>query len=69
MKTNLKLPAEILDLRVLTLQEIAAAEGVSFATLKRLIADRKGPRTIQLSTRRVGVRVGDWRAWQQTRLR
>jgi predicted DNA-binding transcriptional regulator AlpA len=63
------IPAELNDLRVLTLQEIAALEGVSFATLKRLIAVGLGPKTIQLSVRRVGVRVCDYRAWQEERLR
>jgi predicted DNA-binding transcriptional regulator AlpA len=63
------LPTELLDLRVLTLQEVADLCGISLATLKRLIADGQGPRTIQLSTRRVGVRVIDYKQWQQDRLR
>ena len=60
------LPAELLDLRVMTLQEAADLSGISFATLKRMGPD--GPKTIRISTRRVGVRVIDLRLWQEARL-
>jgi predicted DNA-binding transcriptional regulator AlpA len=56
------------DLRVITLQEFATSQGISFATLQRMIARGDGPKTIRLSTRRVGVRVADARAWQQERV-
>jgi predicted DNA-binding transcriptional regulator AlpA len=54
------------DLRVLTLREVADHLGMSLATLKRM---NDGPRTIRLSTRRVGVRVVDLRQWQEGRVR
>jgi predicted DNA-binding transcriptional regulator AlpA len=57
------------DLRVLTLNETADNLGISIATLKRMNADGLGPKTIQLSVRRVGVRVIDLQRWQEARLR
>ena len=64
---NENLTAE--QLRVLTLREWAALNGFSFMTGKRLIARGDGPVTIQLSPRRVGVRVIDNARWQAARLR
>jgi predicted DNA-binding transcriptional regulator AlpA len=57
------------DLKVLTLPEIATLEGTSVATLKRTMDDGLGPKVIQLSKRRIGVRVLDYRKWQEQRLR
>lgn len=57
------------ELKVLTLKEWAALNGFSLMTGKRLIAGGEGPRIIQLSPRRVGVRVIDNRVWQEERLR
>jgi predicted DNA-binding transcriptional regulator AlpA len=57
------------DLRVITLQEFAASQGLSFATVQRMIARGEGPRTIRLSLRRVGVRIIDLKEWQQSRVR
>jgi predicted DNA-binding transcriptional regulator AlpA len=57
------------DLRVIALPDVAKTLGISFATLKREIARGAGPKTIRLSTRRVGVRVGDLRVWQEARVR
>ena len=57
------------DQRVLTLKEWAALNGFSFMTGKRLIARGEGPTTIQLSARRVGVRMIDNARWQAARLR
>jgi hypothetical protein len=57
------------DLRVLTLREWAALNTLSFQTAKRLLADGRGPKTIQLSDRRVGIRVIDNRRWQEARTR
>jgi len=57
------------DLKVLTLREWAKLNGISFQTAKRLFAAGDGPVTVQLSPRRVGVRMIDnWR-WQEQRLR
>jgi predicted DNA-binding transcriptional regulator AlpA len=57
------------DLRVITLQEFAESQGISFATLQRMIKRGEGPKIIRLSPRRVGVRVIDGREWQQARVR
>jgi predicted DNA-binding transcriptional regulator AlpA len=57
------------DLKVLTLREFAALNGFSFMTAKRLFKRGQGPVTIQLSPKRVGVRMIDARRWQEARLR
>jgi hypothetical protein len=57
------------ELKVLTLKEWAALNTLSFGTAKRLISDGLGPKTIQLSKRRIGVRVIDALAWQEARVR
>jgi predicted DNA-binding transcriptional regulator AlpA len=57
------------DLKVLTLREWANLNSLSFATAKRLFADGEGPATIQLSPRRIGIRMIDNRRWQEARLR
>ena len=57
------------ELRVLTVKEFAALNSISAGTAKRLFADGVGPQTIQLSKRRVGVRVIDNRRWQEARVR
>jgi len=57
------------DQKVLTLREWANLNSLSFQTAKRLFADGKGPTTVQLSARRVGVRVIDNRRWQESRIR
>jgi predicted DNA-binding transcriptional regulator AlpA len=57
------------ELRVLTLREWAALNSLSFGTAKRLFAEGKGPKTVQLSARRVGVRMIDARRWQEARVR
>lgn len=55
--------------RVLSLREWAQLNAISFGTAKRLFLQGKGPRTIQLSAKRVGVRMIDNFEWQQARLR
>ena len=57
------------EVKVLTLREWAKLNGFSFMTAKRLFKRGEGPTTIQLSPRRVGVRVIDNRIWQEKRLR
>jgi predicted DNA-binding transcriptional regulator AlpA len=57
------------DLKVLTLKQWAKLTGVSFQTAKRLIAAGDGPRIIQLSTKRIGVRMIDAARWSEQRLR
>jgi len=55
--------------RVLTLREWANLNSLSFGTAKRIFAEGRGPTTVQLSKRRVGVRMIDNRIWQEARLR
>jgi predicted DNA-binding transcriptional regulator AlpA len=57
------------DLAVMTLRQFAALNGFSFMTVKRLFKRGEGPITIQLSPKRVGVRMIDARRWQESRLR
>jgi predicted DNA-binding transcriptional regulator AlpA len=54
--------------RVLTLAQWYTLNGFSRATAQRLIARGKGPRLIQLSERRIGIRLCDHREWQTSRL-
>jgi hypothetical protein len=68
-RQKLELPLSLEDLKVLTLKEIAALEGTCVPTLRRQIAAGDGPPLIQLSARRRGIRVGDYRAWQESRVR
>jgi hypothetical protein len=55
------------DDRVMTFRTWCEVNDFSEATGRRLRRDGKGPTFIQLSDRRVGVRVGDNRRWQQSR--
>jgi predicted DNA-binding transcriptional regulator AlpA len=52
---------------VLTNRETIEVLHVSRATLNRLDRAGEGPPKIQLSARRVGRRLGDVRAWLQSR--
>jgi hypothetical protein len=56
-------------LKVLTVREWCALNGISEASGKRLIRDGKGPATIQLSERRIGIRRVDNARWQESRVR
>jgi predicted DNA-binding transcriptional regulator AlpA len=53
--------------RVLSLREYAELNGISIATLRRLIRAGEGPMTTRLSARRVGVRDDHGRQWQDAR--
>jgi predicted DNA-binding transcriptional regulator AlpA len=57
------------DQRVLSLKEWAKLNGFSWMTGKRLIAAGEGPTVLQLSPRRIGIRMIDNARWQATRLR
>ena len=57
------------DLQVMTIPQTAALDQVSPITLLRQIKNGTGPRTIQLSARRIGIRVRDYREWQESRIR
>jgi predicted DNA-binding transcriptional regulator AlpA len=55
--------------RVLTLAQWAALNSISRTTAKRLVAAGRGPKVVQLSERRIGIREIDNAAWQAARVR
>jgi predicted DNA-binding transcriptional regulator AlpA len=55
--------------RVLTFRQWCAVNGFSVTTGQRLVKAGKGPRILQLSARRLGIRESDNRAWQEARVR
>jgi predicted DNA-binding transcriptional regulator AlpA len=55
--------------RVLTLAQWAALNSISSTTAKRLLAAGQGPKVVQLSERRIGIREADNAAWQAARVR
>jgi len=57
------------DLQVLTFAEWCELNRFSIATGNRILARGEGPPVIQLSKRRLGIRVGDNRRWQESRVR
>jgi predicted DNA-binding transcriptional regulator AlpA len=62
-------PAVTNPYQVMSLAEWAKLNGFHISTAKRLIAAGDGPRIIQLSEHRVGVRHIDNQKWQEQRLR
>jgi hypothetical protein len=56
---------EINPHQVLTFLEWCRLNKISPATGRRIRAAGKGPKFIRLSDRRIGVTVGDNRAWQE----
>jgi hypothetical protein len=56
-------------LKVLTFKEWCKLSSFSIATGKRILASGKGPKVIQLSAKRIGIRVCDAAAWQEARVR
>jgi predicted DNA-binding transcriptional regulator AlpA len=57
------------ELKVLTYREWCALAGISFKTGKRLFANGDGPKTVQLSPNRVGIRMIDHARWLEQRER
>lgn len=55
------------DNQVLTFGEWCSSNTFSPATGRRIRKAGKGPRFIQLSDRRIGVTIGENRAWQEAR--
>ena len=55
--------------RVLTMSEWAEAASISPRTARELIATGKGPRVVELSPNRLGIRVCDHREWLAERTR
>jgi predicted DNA-binding transcriptional regulator AlpA len=56
-------------MQILSLKQAAARSGVGLRTIKRLLAAGTGPRTIQMSPRRVGVDEADLERWLRSRRR
>jgi len=54
--------------RVLTLRQWAKLNSIGYRTACRLLASGQGPRVIQLTERRIGIRESDNDKWQQARL-
>ena len=50
--------------RIFTLDEFAKLNRISTSTLERTIARGEGPKLVQLSLRRLGIRERDGAAWQ-----
>ena len=61
--TEISASALLADDRVISLKECAQNAGVSLATLRREIAQGRGPRLTRLSPGRVGVRISHHRDW------
>jgi hypothetical protein len=57
------------DLKVMTFREWCDLNAISVATGKRLIESGNGPKVIQLSVKRIGIRACDNAAWQESRAR
>jgi predicted DNA-binding transcriptional regulator AlpA len=55
--------------RVLSFPEWCALNSLSVATGRRLVKAGNGPRVLQLSPHRIGVRESDNAAWQASRAR
>jgi len=57
------------DQKVLTVDQWAELNGISRPTALRRLKAGDGPPIVQLSPRRIGIRVGDNRRWQESRMR
>jgi hypothetical protein len=57
--------AGIDDMRVMTIAQWCAVNQISKSTGDRILKSGKGPKVVQLSTRRRGIRVIDNRKWQE----
>jgi predicted DNA-binding transcriptional regulator AlpA len=55
--------------RVFTIAEWAQASSISQRTARELIASGAGPRVVELSPNRLGIRVCDHREWLAARTR
>ena len=54
------------DNRVMTFAQWCELNGFSPATGRRILNSGKGPRVLRLSDRRIGIRYGDNRIWQDS---
>jgi hypothetical protein len=57
------------DMRVLTFAQWCEVNHISEATGNRILKSGNGPKVVQLSERRRGIRVGDNRKWQDANAR
>ena len=57
------------DDRVMNVKEWAKAVGISEKNAKQVLGRGSGPKTVQLSANRIGIRVCDHRAWLTARTR
>jgi predicted DNA-binding transcriptional regulator AlpA len=55
--------------RILTFDQFCSLNSLGRNTAKRLIAAGNGPAVVQLSPRRIGIRVSDNSKWQDARIR
>jgi hypothetical protein len=55
--------------QVLTFRQWCLLAGFSVDTGRRLVASGHGPPVVQLSARRIGVRLGDHARWSASRVR
>lgn len=56
------------DLRMLSFDEWCRLNSFSRSTGQRLLRDGKGPRFVRISTRRIGVTIGENRRWLASRM-
>jgi predicted DNA-binding transcriptional regulator AlpA len=68
-KRQRPLASEYRSRRILTLQQWAELNSLSYFTAKRLIAKGDGPKVTQLSQRRIGIREDHNDEWQAARVR
>jgi predicted DNA-binding transcriptional regulator AlpA len=54
---------------VLSFQEWCRINNLSERNGRRILSEGNGPRVIQLSPRRIGIRESDNAAWQESRIR
>jgi predicted DNA-binding transcriptional regulator AlpA len=66
-KTKPTSTANVEDLRMLRVEEVAARMGWSTRTLERLCASGEGPPITRMSARRRGIRVDHFRQWLDQR--
>jgi hypothetical protein len=63
------LPAIMTGDQVLTVRQWAALNAISYRTARRILDAGEGPRILQLTAGRIGIRVRDNAAWQEARAR
>jgi predicted DNA-binding transcriptional regulator AlpA len=54
--------------RIRSIRDAAGILGVSYATLKRMLASGEGPKVTKLTTRRIGIQDQHIQQWMQARV-